>query len=60
MVDAGGEKGEAGRLDVLFEIGGRGEDDLVPGLRERARERHQWVEVPEAGDATEESSKRQG
>lgn len=60
VVDAGGEKGEAGCLDVLLEIGGRGEGDLVPGLRECARERHQRVEMSESGDAAEESPNRQG
>ena len=60
VVDAGGEKGEAGRFDVLLEIGRRGEGDLVPGLGECARERHQRVEVAEPGDAAEENSTGQG
>jgi hypothetical protein len=60
VVDAGGEKGEAGGLDVLLEIGRGGERDLVPGPREGARERYERVEMAEAGNAAEESSLRQG
>jgi hypothetical protein len=60
VVEAGGEKGEAGGLDVLLEIGRGGEGDLVPGPGKCACERYERVEMAEAGNAAEESSMRQG